>query len=177
MLGVGIRHPEDATVLGWSNHTRISKVNPLRLLMKKPSSLNGRLAKWAILLSQYEMQFLSQRAVKGQAVADFLTEHPDLRATKLYEDLPDEVAKVCLTQTSFEGQVWQLFFDDASRTGPRGNIVAGVRVVLVFPQNYVIPHAFSLTEPCSNNVAEYNALLIGMRIADEIGVKKSRSIR
>ena len=64
------------------------------------------------------MQFLPQRAVKGQAVADFLAKHPDSRATKLYEDLPDEVAKVCLTQTVFEGQVWQLFFDGASRTGP-----------------------------------------------------------
>lgn len=28
----------------------ISKVNPLRLLMTKPSTLNGRLAKWTILL-------------------------------------------------------------------------------------------------------------------------------
>ena len=37
----------------------VSKVNPLRLLMTKPLSLNGRLAKWAILLSQYEIQFLS----------------------------------------------------------------------------------------------------------------------
>ena len=44
-------------------------------------------------------------------------------------------------------------------------------VVLIFPQNYVIPRAFSLTEPYSNNVAEYNALLIGMQIVDEIGVK------
>ena len=35
----------------------------------------------------------------------------------------------------------------------------------------VIPRAFSLTEPSSNNVAEYNALLIGMQIVDEIGVK------
>ena len=35
----------------------ISEVNPLRLLMMKPSSLNDRLAKW-ILLSQYEKQFL-----------------------------------------------------------------------------------------------------------------------
>jgi len=35
----------------------------------------------------------------------------------------------------------------------------------------VIPRVFSLTEPCSNNVAEYNALLIGMQLADEIGVK------
>jgi len=109
--------------------------------------------------------------VKGQAVADFLAEHPDPRATKLYEDLPDEVVEVCLTQTSFEVQVWQLFFDGASRIGPQGNIVAGVGVVLVSPQNSVIPRAFSLTEPCSNNVAECNALLIGMQIADEIGVK------
>ena len=45
--------------------------------------------------------------MKGQAVADFLAEHPDLRVTKLYEDLPDEVAEVCLTQTSFEDQVWK----------------------------------------------------------------------
>ena len=82
------------------------------------------------------MQFLPQKAVKGQAVADFLTEHPDPRATKLYKDLPDEVAEVCLTQTSFEGQVWQLFFDGASRTSSRGNIIAGVGIVLVFPQNY-----------------------------------------
>ena len=83
----------------------ISKVNPLRLLMTKPSSLNGLLAKWVMLLSQYEMQFLPQKTVKGQAVADFLAEHPDPRTTKLYEDLPDEVAKVYFTQTSFEGQV------------------------------------------------------------------------
>jgi len=71
------------------------------------------------------MHFLPQKAIKGQAVADFLAELPDPRATKLYEDLPDEVAEVCLTQTSFEGQVWQLFFDDASRTSPKGHIVAG----------------------------------------------------
>jgi len=55
--------------------------------------------------------------------------------------------------------------------GPRGNVIAGVGVVFVSPQNYVISHAFSLTEPCSNNVAEYNVLLIGMQIANEIGVK------
>ena len=84
--------------------------------------------------------------VKGQAVVDFLAEHPDSRVTKFYEDLPDEVDKVCMTQTTFKGQLWQLFFDGASRTGPRRNIVA--------PQNYVIPRAFLLTELGSNNVAE-----------------------
>ena len=43
----------------------ISKVNPLRLFMTKLSSLNGRLEKWVILLSQYEIRFLPQKAVKG----------------------------------------------------------------------------------------------------------------
>ena len=101
--------------------------------------------------------------MKGQAVADFLAEHLDPRVTKLYEDLSDEIAEVCLTQTSFEGQVWQLFLDGASRTSPRGHVIAGVGIVLISPQNYVIPRAFLLTEPCSNNVAEYIALLIGMQ--------------
>ena len=143
--------------------------------MTKSSSLNGRLTKWAMLLFQYEMQFLSQKAVKKQAETDFLAEHLDLRTIKLYKDIPDEIAEVCLIQASFEEQVWQLFFDGASRTGPRGNIVAGVGVVLVSPQNYVIPRAFKLTESCSNNVAEYNALMIGMQITDEIGVKNLKA--
>ena len=54
---------------------------------------------------------------------------------------------------------------------PEGNIVVGVGVILISPHNYLIPHAFSLTELCSNNISEYNALLIGMQLAEEIGVK------
>ena len=55
--------------------------------------------------------------------------------------------------------------------GPRGNIIAGVGVLLVSPQNHIIPHAFSLTELRFNNVAKNNALLIEVQIDDEIGVK------
>ena len=121
------------------------------------------------------MQFLPQKATKGQAMAYFLSEHLDPRTIELYKDLPDKLAEVYMTQMSFEEQVWQLFFDSASRMGPIGNIVAGVGVVLLSPKNYVIPCAFSLTEPCSNNVAEYNALLIVMRVADEIGVKNLKA--
>ena len=42
---------------------------------------------------------------------------------------------------------------------------------MVSPQNHVLPRAFSLTEPCSNNVAEYNALLIGLDLAKGLGIK------
>ena len=91
MFGVGVRRTENVTLLGGSNYTCHIK-SQSRLLMTKPSSLNDRLAKWVILLSQYEMRFMPQKTVKGQAVADFLAEHPDPRMTKLYENLPDEVA-------------------------------------------------------------------------------------
>jgi len=43
--------------------------------------------------------------------------------------------------------------------------------MLVSPQNYVIPCAFSPTEPYSNNVTECNALLIRLQITKEICVR------
>ena len=49
----------------------ISRVNPLCILMTKLGSLNSRLAKWAILLSQYDMPFFSQKAIKGQTLQTF----------------------------------------------------------------------------------------------------------
>jgi len=105
MPRIGVRCPEDAVYLVGQTIHVISKVNPLRLLMTKSSSLHGRLAKWAILLSRYEMQFLPQKVVKGQVVTDFLAEYPDLRTIKLYEDLPNEVTEIYITQTSLEEQV------------------------------------------------------------------------
>jgi len=48
-----------------------------------------------------------------------------------YDDLPDEIAEVNVIHVSSE-EVWQLFFDGASRTNPEGNIIVGVEVVLIF---------------------------------------------
>jgi len=78
-------------------------------------------------------------------------------SSKLYEDIPDEVFESNIT---LEDEVWQMFFDGASRIGPKDKIIAGVGVVFISPPNHVLPRVFSLTEPCSNNVAEYNALLL-----------------
>ena len=57
---------------------------------------------------------------------------------------------------------------------PEGNIIAGVGVVHISPHNFVIPRAFSLTESCSS-VLEYNALLMEMQLAEEIGVKNLKA--
>ena len=102
MLGIGIRHPEDATLLGGPNHTRHIKSQSFKIAFDEAIVTKWSIEKMAILLSQYEMQFLPQKAVKGQAVVDFLAKHPDPRTTKLYEDLPDEVTEACMTQTTFK---------------------------------------------------------------------------
>ena len=111
------------------------------------------------------MLFVPQKAVKGQALADFLAAHPVPESLKLHEDIPDEIFESNMTS---KDEVWQMFYDRASRTGPKGKIIASV--------DHVLPRAFSLTEPCSNNVAEYNTLLIGLQLAHEMGVR-SQSLR
>jgi hypothetical protein len=39
--------------------------------------LNGRIGKWILALSEFELKFESEKAIKGQIIADFITEHRD----------------------------------------------------------------------------------------------------
>ncbi|XP_070019753.1 uncharacterized protein [Nicotiana sylvestris] len=75
----------------------------------------GKLAKWQILLSKFNIIYVTQRAVKGQALADHLDKNPVGGA---YETLktyfPDE-------EVSFVGEDiievydgWRMFFDGAA---------------------------------------------------------------
>ncbi|XP_070032393.1 uncharacterized protein [Nicotiana tomentosiformis] len=53
-----------------------------------------------------------------------------------------------------------MYFDDAThREG------AGASVVFVTSQGEVLPHSFTLMQLCSNNVAEYQALILGLEMA------------
>src|SRR3954466_11218071 len=92
--------------------------------MIKPSALNCRLTKWAMLLSQYDMHFLSQKTTKGQAIADLLAENPRSNSATLFEELPDETVEVHSAQAS--PSVWQMYFDGASRSIPREGLVVGL---------------------------------------------------
>jgi len=75
----------------------ISRVNPSLILITKPRSLNSGFVNWAILLSQYDMTFVSQKAIKGQVLTNFLAAHPVPKTSKLYEDIPDKVIKANMT--------------------------------------------------------------------------------
>ena len=72
------------------------------------------------------MLFVPQKAVKGQVLVDFLAAHPVPENSKLHEDIPDEVFESNITSGD---EVWQMFFDGASRIGPKGRIIASVGVV------------------------------------------------
>ena len=51
------------------------------------------------------MQFMPQKAIKGQAIADFLADHLVSKTSKLYDDLSEEIAEVNVINASSEEQV------------------------------------------------------------------------
>lgn len=58
--------------------------------MTKAGTLNDRLAKWSILLSCYNLRYIPAKAIKGQALADFLVEHHLSEDLEFKDDLLDE---------------------------------------------------------------------------------------
>ncbi|KAA0044960.1 uncharacterized protein E6C27_scaffold74G002660 [Cucumis melo var. makuwa] len=120
-----------------------------------------RLAKWAIILLQYDIVYISQKAVKGQALADFLADHPVPSNCKLCDDLPDE--EVLFVESM---EPWIMFFDGATRRSG-----AGVGIVFISPEKHMLSYSFTLGELCSNNVVEYQALIIGLQMTSELGIK------
>ena len=69
------------------------------------------------------MTFEFQKTIKGQALVDFLVTHPVSKTSKLHEDIPDKVIEANMTS---KDEVWQIFFDGATRMGHKGKIVTGV---------------------------------------------------
>ncbi|CAN6558362.1 unnamed protein product [Malus baccata var. baccata] len=54
----------------------IAKTDVIKYMLSKPM-LMGRIRKWILALSEFSFQYVPQRAVKGQVIADFLTEHQE----------------------------------------------------------------------------------------------------
>ena len=53
----------------------ISWADPIKYLMPK-SVLSGRTTKWALLLQEFDITYVPQKVIKGQALTDFLVNHP-----------------------------------------------------------------------------------------------------
>ena len=58
----------------------ISKLDPIKYIFEKPSLLE-RITRWQVQLSEYNIQYISQKAIKGSAITEFLVD----RIEKEYE--------------------------------------------------------------------------------------------
>ncbi|XP_070025833.1 uncharacterized protein [Nicotiana sylvestris] len=137
----------------------ITRLDPFKYIFQKPIP-TGRLAKWQILLTEFDIVYITLTAMKAQALADHLAENPvDKEYQPLSTYFPDEevnTIEVVLENT----HAWKMFFDGAVNA-------KGVRIgaILISPTGQHYPASARLRFFCMNNTAEYEACIMGMNMA------------
>ncbi|KAM2481839.1 hypothetical protein PS1_005304 [Malus domestica] len=137
----------------------------LRQILQSPDT-SGRMIKWAIALGEFNISYQPKPAEKGQAVAYFIADftYPvDIASTpEAITSLPSEAQKIESTTPT-----WSLYVDDSSN---QQGCEAGL--VLTTPDKVAMEYALRFKFKASNNEAEYEALLAGLRLAKHLGVKR-----
>jgi ribonuclease HI len=110
-----------------------------------------RIAKWAVELMGETLSFAPRKAIKSQVLADFLAEWVDTQ----------------LPTAPVQAELWTMYFDGSlMKTG------AGAGLLFISPLGKHVRYVIRLHFPASNNVVEYEALVNGLRIAVELGVRR-----
>ena len=124
---------------------------PMKLVLHKLET-SGRLMKWAIELSEFDIRYKPKTAIKGQILVDFVME---FTSAKLAED----------TQTTPDLPIWKLSVDGA--TNAQGS---GAGLILTSPEGIDIEYALRFGFRASNNEAEYEAVIAGLNLAHSMEV-------
>ncbi|XP_074305586.1 uncharacterized protein LOC141640804 [Silene latifolia] len=98
-------------------------MDPIKYLFEKPV-LNGRMSRWTLMLSEFDLKYVPLKAIKGKVVADFLADNP-VEETDIVDtwSFPDEDI------VHVEDDVWDLYFDGASN-----NMGCGIGVLIISPR-------------------------------------------
>ena len=118
----------------------------MKQILHKPET-SGRLIKWAIELSEFDIRYKPRTEVKGQILADFIMEftlEQSTKATQLAPDLP----------------IWRLSVDGA--VNAQGS---GAGLILTSPVWIDTKYALRFGFQASNNEAEYEAIIDGLNLA------------
>jgi ribonuclease HI len=127
-------------------HTIVLLTNhPLRKAMNKPDAA-GRPIQWSIELSELNIDYRPRTTIKAQALADFIAE---------FTSKDDEPTKDVEQTSKWTANIDGLSTKDAG----------GIGIVLKSPEGDVIKQAVRLQYPTTNNEAEYEALLTGLKMA------------
>ena len=119
---------------------------PMKQILNKPKT-SGRLIKWAIELSEFDIRYKPRTAVKGHILADFIMEFTlaqSKEATQLAPDLP----------------IWRLSVDGAANA--QGS---GVGLILTSLDEIDTKYALRFGFQASNNEVEYDAVIDGLNLA------------
>lgn len=111
--------------------------------------MSGRLAKWDIELSGYDIKFVPAKAIKAQVLAYFIAE---LSPEAKIEEKTDEI--------------WTMKVDRSVEKAS-----CGVGIVLKNTEGLQLEHAIHFNFQTTNNVAGYEALLAGLDLAKELGIR------
>ncbi|GKV52265.1 hypothetical protein SLEP1_g58853 [Rubroshorea leprosula] len=112
--------------------------------------LSGRLIRWSVELSEYDLKFQPRTTIKGQAVANFLV----------------ECAPAAVKEKVPEYPVWVLYVDGAANVEG-----SGAGAVLLGPDGFKSEHALRFKFQTTNNAAEYEALIYGLKLVAELKVQ------
>ncbi|GKV11870.1 hypothetical protein SLEP1_g23088 [Rubroshorea leprosula] len=127
---------------------------PLRKILQKPK-LSGRLIGWSVELSEYDLKFQLRTTIKGQAMADFLV----------------ECISAIFEEKAPERPVWVLYVDGAANIEG-----SSAGAVLVGPDGFKSEHALRFKFQTTNNVAEYEALIYGLKLVSELKVQSIQDL-
>ncbi|XP_024026218.1 uncharacterized protein LOC112092991 [Morus notabilis] len=131
---------------------RVLTNHPLRQVLQKPET-SGRLLKWSVELSQFDIKYVPRAAIKGQALADFLAEFSHRTA----HTTPEEVERI----------EWKLYVDGVSSDNG-----SGAGILLISPEGHKITSVVRFKFKVSNNEAEYEALIAGLRLASHLKIER-----
>ncbi|GJS74764.1 reverse transcriptase domain-containing protein [Tanacetum coccineum] len=127
---------------------------PIKQLLSS-SEMSERMLKWKFELEGYDIQYRPRTAIKGQILADFIVERPE-------GESPDEL----MAEPEELPELWTLFEDGSSCVDG-----SGARLILTNPEGAEFTYAMRFRFEATNNEAEYEALIAGLRIAEQMGVK------
>nr|AAM94933.1 putative GAG-POL precursor [Oryza sativa Japonica Group] len=121
----------------------------------------GRVVKWAIELSEFDLHFEPRHAIKSQALADFVAEWtpaPEPVSIPEASSGPSQLPHTAYWVMQFDGSL--------SLQG------AGAGVTLTSPSGDVLKYLVRLDFRATNNMAEYEGLLAGLRVAAGLGIRR-----
>ncbi|GJR16221.1 reverse transcriptase domain-containing protein [Tanacetum coccineum] len=115
----------------------------------------GKIIKWKFELEAFDLTYRPRTSICGQILADFITERHDEEGPSMEVQAEEAIP-----------EPWTLFTDGSSCL--KGS---GVGLILTSPEGKEFTYALRFKFDASNNEAEYEALVAGLRIAEQMGVK------